>query len=262
MPTLHEIQRAFGASLLSGDDSALAAHIVEDGFTAAERLRIYRNSSRSTITEALRLTYPAVDRLVGRDFFDAAAERLIVAHPPGGGYLNEYGGEFADLLATLPSASSLPYLADVARFEWALGAAASADDAPALNLAALADVDAEQHAFLRFDANPSVRLLELDHPADGIADAVLSGDDAAIAAVDLSIGPVWLVVSRGPDGVEAGRITRPVYAFLRRLFAGDPLGDILHLVEDDGPAVLGEQFARGRLTAFRLPPDPMEDGDD
>src|SRR5919197_5477616 len=138
MPALHEIQRAFGASLLFGDDSPLAAYIVEDGFTAAERLRVYRNSSRSTITEALRLTYPAVDRLVGRDFFDAVAERFITAHPPGSGYLNEYGREFADFLAALPSASALPSLPDVARFEWALSEAANADDAPALALAALA----------------------------------------------------------------------------------------------------------------------------
>src|SRR6266852_4320296 len=136
MPALGEIQRAFGASLLFGDDSQLAVHVVEDGFTAAERLRIYRNSSRTVITEALRLTYPAVDRLVGRDFFDTAAEQFIVEYPPSSGYLNEYGREFADFLAALPSASPLRYLPDVARFEWALSGAANADDAPILDLAA------------------------------------------------------------------------------------------------------------------------------
>src|SRR5207247_6323235 len=99
MPALHEIQRAFGASLLLGDDPQLAADIVEDGFTAPERLRIYRNSCRSVLIEVLRMTYPAVDRMVGRDFFDAAAEEFIGQYPPDTAYLNDYGGDFAEFLA-------------------------------------------------------------------------------------------------------------------------------------------------------------------
>jgi hypothetical protein len=258
MPTLHEIQQAFAASLLAGDDAPLAPCVVEDGFAAAERLSIYRNGSRSTLAAALRLTYPAVDRLVGRDFFDAATDRFIVEHPPGGGYLNEYGGEFPALLAAMPSAASLPYLPDVARFEWALSEAANADEAPALDPAALAGVEAGRHHLLRFEPHPSVRLLELRYAADVIADAVLGGDDEAMAAVDLFAGPVRLVVSRGPDGVEARRLAASAHAFLRRMFAGDPLGDILHFAGADAAVLLAEQFARGRLTAFRVAPEPRE----
>src|SRR5260370_14851652 len=99
MPALYEIQSAFGDSVLLDDDSRFAAQIVEDGCTAAERLRIYRNSCRSVLTEVLRMTYRAVDRLIGGDFFELAAEQFCAAHPPDSGYLNEYGGEVADLLA-------------------------------------------------------------------------------------------------------------------------------------------------------------------
>ncbi len=253
MPTLHEIEQAFSASLRSGGDSDLADWIVADDFSAAERLGIYRNSCRSVTVEVLRMTYPAVDRLVGRDFFEAAAERFCAAHPPGSGYMNEYGGEFADFLAGLPEATAaLRYLPDVARFEWALSCAANADDAPVLDLPSVAAIDPEQHDQLRFEPHPSVRLLELDYPADVIADAVLAGDDDAIAAIDLESGPVRLVVNRGPNGVDARRLTPSGYDFARRLFAGERLGEILQSAGPDGAAWLADHFVNGRLGGFRI----------
>lgn len=252
MPALRELQQAFGAFMLFEEEDAVCTHIVEDGFTAAERFRIYRNTCHSVLSETLRMTYPAVDRLVGRDFFDTAAGQFILAHPPASGYLNDYGGEFADFLAALPAASGLPYLADVARFEWALSVAANAVDAPVLDASALAAVDPECHATLRFEPHPSVRCLALAYPADQIADAVLSGDDAAMAQVDLSSGPVHLLVHRGPDGVEAQRLEPDTYGFVSRLCAGEELGALLDTVPPQAPALLAEALAQGRLTAFRV----------
>jgi hypothetical protein len=250
MPALRELQHAFGAFLLSEADDAVCDHIVERGFTAAERFRIYRNTCRSTLTETLRMTYPAVDRLVGSEFFGMAAERFTVAQPPRSGYLNDYGGAFPDFLAAFEPASALAYLADVARFEWALSVAANAVDAPVLDPHVLAAVDPERHAMLRFEAHPSVQFPTLAYPADQIADAVLSGDEAAIAQVDLSSGPVWLVIHRGPNGVEAQRLARDTYDFVSRLCGGERLDSLLETASPEAPALLAEQLAKGRLTAF------------
>ena len=41
----------------------------------ADRVGIYRNTARIGMTEALRLSFPAVERLVGADFFAMAAAR-------------------------------------------------------------------------------------------------------------------------------------------------------------------------------------------
>ena len=252
MPALLELQRAFTRALLREDQDALWRHIVDDGFTPAERLNIYRNTCRSALIEALRMTYPAVDRLVGRAFFDMAAARFIRAHPCRSGYLNEYGAELADFLAGLEAASGLPYLADVARFEWALGVAANAPDAPAIDAAALGAVEVADQASLRFEPHPSVRILALAYPADQIADAVLSGDDAAMAQVTLSRSAVRLVVHRGPDGVQAQRLEPEAHDFLLRLCAGEPLGGLAESAADKAPAWLAEALARGRLTSFHL----------
>jgi hypothetical protein len=252
MPALLELQRAFASAMFAEDNAAVRRHIAEEGFSAAERLSIYRNTCRSVLIETLRMTYPAVDRLVGREFFDMAAARFIRVHPCRSAYLNEYGAELADFLAGLESASGLPYLADVARFEWALGIAANAVDASALDAAALGAVKAEDHASLRFEPHPSVRFLALAYPADQIADAVLSGDDAAMAQVDLSSGPVRLAVHRGRDGVEAQRLEPEAHAFLSRLCAGEPLGGLAESAPGKAPAWLAEALTKGRLAAFHV----------
>lgn len=252
MPALLELQHAFGASMLREDDAAVCRHLVEEGFSAAERLRIYRNTFRSVVVASLRTTYPAVDRLVGHDFFDEAAERFGGAQPPRSGYLNEYGGGFADFLASFEPASALLYLPDIARFEWALSVAANAPDAPMLDPAALAAITPEHHASLIFEPHPSVRFLKLAYPADQIADAVLSGDEAAMAQVDLSSGPVQLIIHRGTNGVEAQRLAPEAYEFVSRLCAGEALGTLLEAAPPQAPALLAEQLRKGRLTAFRI----------
>lgn len=252
MPALHELQRAFGACLLAEDDDAVCAHIIEEGFSAAERLRIHRNTCRSVLTETLRMTYPAVDRLVGRDFFDTAAAQFIDAHPSRGGYLNEYGREFADFLAVFQPANALRYLPDVARFEWALSAAANAMDAPVLDPGALAAVASALHASLVFEPHPAVQFLALAYPADQIADAVLSGDEAAMAQVDLSSGPVRLILHRGANGVEVERLAPDAFRFVLRLCAGKALGSLLETAPPAASTLLAEQFAKRRLSAFRI----------
>ena len=82
MPALLDLQHGFAAAMLGEPDSSLCKEIVGQGFTPAERLRIYRNTFRWTLIEALRITYPAVDKLVGRDFFDAAADAFVRAETP------------------------------------------------------------------------------------------------------------------------------------------------------------------------------------
>jgi hypothetical protein len=252
MSALHELQQAFAASLLLEGDGAVCGHIIEDGFSAAERLRIYRNTFRSTLTEALRLAYPAVDRLVGRDFFDRAAERFIHATPPSSAYLNEYGDGFADFLAGFEPAGALPYLPDVARFEWALSVAANAVDAPVLAAEALAAIDPQHHARLRFEPHPSVSFLALAYGADEIADAVMSGDDAAIAEIDASSRDVRLVVHRGLSGVEAQGLVPDAYVFVSRLCGGEPLGHLLEKAPAGAPVLIAEQLVKGRLKACRI----------
>lgn len=258
MPLLHEIQHAFRAAVLEGD-AAISQHIVADGIPADDRVRIYRNTAFGALTEALRLAFPAVERLVGSEFFDAAAAAFIVGRPPADACLTRYGGDFPCFLASYPSAAALSYLADVARFEWALNIAANAPDAPALSAADLAAVAPAAHGLVRFIPHPSLSLLRLDFPADAIADAVLAQDDAAMAAIDLSDGPVWLAVHRGPDGAAAKRLTEAEWRLTERLRAGRPLGAAIEDAPTPGPtALLVDHLIKGRFAGFEVAAPEME----
>ena len=252
MPDLHDVQRDFARFLLHGDAENIAPHIVTADIPAANRLGIYRNTARTVVSGALRLTFPAVDRLVGDAFFDMAAARFMRLHPPTTACLDDYGALFPDFLAILPEAASLPYLSDVARFEWALAVAAHAADIPPAKPAALAEVPPMSAEQLRFEPHPSVSMLLLAYPADRIADAVLSGDAGAMAMIDLTDGPIRLIVHRGPTGVEAERVTEQTYAFLTRLYAREPMAVLLAGAEPDAAQILARQLVLGRLTGFSV----------
>src|SRR5437899_2589733 len=119
-PSLLELQRALRASLVTHDDRGISAHVVDAGLSPAERLDVYRNTFASVLTTALRLSYPAVHRLVGAEFFEGAARVFIETSLPRSACLDDYGDEFPGFLAGFEPVSSLACLADVARVEWAV----------------------------------------------------------------------------------------------------------------------------------------------
>jgi hypothetical protein len=241
MPALLEVQRAMRAGLLG--------EVVDTGND--ELLAIHRNTVLSTLVNALRLSFPVVERLVGAEFFAAAAQQFIRGHAPDSAYLNDYGGELPQFLRNYPHASSIPYLADVARLEWAINRALHAPDVPALDPARLANLGAEVLARLSFTVHPALGLLRLQAPADAIWRAVLDQDDAAMAAIDLNEGPVHLLVERKPCGVQLRRLSAYGWQFTAKLSAGRPLfeafgeGATEELAEID--ALLADHLASGRF---------------
>lgn len=254
MPSLLELQQALRVSLLDETDGAALAHIAAAGIAPAQRLNVYRNTIFGTLVRALRLSYPAVRRLVGEEFFDGAAQVFAHGHAPAGANLNDYGGDFAGFLQRFEPAASLVYLADVARLEWSVNQALHAADEPALVLSRLAALAAQEHAGLRFTAHPSISLLRCDYPADAIWRAVLERDDAAMAAIDLAAGPVHLLVLRTPGNeVAVRRLTQAAWRFTRALCAGRTLGEALAAASNATAAEwIAQHLAEGCFTAFTI----------
>ena len=252
MPTLREIQTAIGRRLLGQEAPEASESVIADGLEPDARLAIYRNTFIAVLTNALRLSYPAVRRLVGDDFFDRTSAIFIDRTPPRSPYLNDYGAAFADFLADFPPAESLPYLADVARLEWAVARSVNAADAAPLDMTSLATMVGKEGASLSLEPHPAVVLLRVDFPADAIWRAVLGGDDAAMAGIDLGDGPAWLLVERDETGVEAIRMAEPAWRFLHDLWTGRPLDDALSDTAIPDVAVhLAQHFAAGRFAATR-----------
>lgn len=248
---LLELQRAMRRSLIDGDDSAALRFIVADGLSAVERLSVYRNTFASVLTNALRLSYPAIHRLVGAEFFEGAARVFIEERPPHSACLDDYGAEFAEFMSRFPPAASLVYLPDVARLEWAVNRALHGPDVESLELARLAELGEADNALVRFIPHPSVSLIRADYPVDAIWRGVLEQDDAALASIDLHAGPIRLLVERLPTGVETRRLSEAEWRFTTALIAGRPLGAALdEAPELDAHVLLAEHLAAGRFVEF------------
>jgi hypothetical protein len=255
-PSLRDVQRALRASLVECDESAAAHFVVADGLTPERRLAVYRHTFESTLANALRLSYPAIRRLVGADFFEGAATVFARERPPRASCLDLYGDNFADFLAAFAPAASLPYLPDVARLEWAVNRALHAPDAEALDPNRLAAIDSELHERIRFVVEPSVSVLAVDYPADAIWRAVLAQDDAGLAAVDLADGPVRLLIQRLASGIEVVRIDAAAFGVTTALIQGQMLGGGLAVADASAAAaVLADHLAAGRFVEFEIVQD-------
>ncbi|MGH8332315.1 MAG: HvfC/BufC family peptide modification chaperone [Pseudomonas sp.] len=253
MPSLRDLQDAVRRSIIERDDDDAIAHIVANGIAPQDRLSVYRNTFTQTLIRALRLSYPAVDRLVGAAFFDAAAGEFVVQQPPRSSFLDDFGGDFAAFLKQFAPAASVPYLADVARLEWAVSRALHAPDAEPLAVASLGSVDAANYAQICFAPHPSLGLIHTLFPADAIWCAVLEDNDAALAAIDLSSDPAWLIVQRGPSAVDIARLDEALWHFVNALCGGCPLGAALgEHAGINASAALADLFKHGRFVGFRL----------
>jgi hypothetical protein len=225
MPTLHEVQASMAKTLLQGEVSA--ENLIVEG---PERLDIYRNTIEGVLTGALRLTFPAVDRLVGAAFFDALALAFARRHPPSAGCLDDWGGELAHFLEEFPPAATVPYLADVARLEWAVFRAARAADVPSLDPA---------KAGWPLSPHPSFSLVAVTWPAEAIRRAVLEDDFNGLA---LDRRPRWLAVHRLAGDVVVRSLDAEAAAFTRSLIDGETF------VAEPSPAhlaLLAEHLAAG-----------------
>jgi Putative DNA-binding domain len=259
MPTLLELQRAVYRGLVAGEDGPCVAHIIAGGIAGEARLNVYRNTFIGSLTTVLRLAYPAIHRLVGAPFFESAARIFIEAAPPESAWLDDYGAGYPEFLAGFPPAASLAYLPGVARLERAVNRALHAAGADPIEVSRLAGIEAADHARVQFVPHPSVGLVAAEYPVDAIWRAVLSQDDAAMAAIDLAAGPVWLMVERNPSGVEVVRLPEPEWRFMSELCASQPLQEAIDAAPDvDVASLLAGHLKARRFIRFRLPSDLIQ----
>jgi hypothetical protein len=118
---------------------------------------VYRNTVMKGCIDALQANYPSVMRLVGEEWFRAAAAVYVVEHKPLDARLLFYGESFSDFLANFEPAAALTYLSGVARLDRCWTEAHAARNALPLNAAMLAEVTADALAGCTLRLHPSTR---------------------------------------------------------------------------------------------------------
>lgn len=154
-------QTAFAQALLNPELPCPSGLTTCNGSDPATRFAVYRNNVTVSLIDALADTFPVVQALVGEDFFRAMARVFVQAQPPRSRLMACYGDQFADFVNGFAPASSVPYLADVARLEMARVQAYHAADVPPIDTGTLhlALARPEQLMLLTLVLHPSVQVL-------------------------------------------------------------------------------------------------------
>lgn len=222
MPSLSEVQAGFAAALRDPAAPLPAGIVGPDGEPAPRRFAVYRNNVIVGLVNSVASSFPAVQRIVGEEFFRAMARAYVLAEPPRSPVLLDYGATFADFVARFEPARALPYLPDVARIERAWREAYHAEDAAPLTPAAFAGLAPEDLPGVTFRLHPSLRLVRSPFPAMTIWR--MNASDAPVEAVDFSVAEDALIVR--PDAEVEVRVVPPGGAeFVSALGEGRPLGD-------------------------------------
>jgi len=153
---LQSFQDEFADALMALPDAVphspqIAALARQPGFA------VYRNTVLKGCIDALQANYPAVARLVGEEWFRAAAAIYSRAHLPLHPSLLDHGRGFADFLAGFEPARELSYLADVARLDRCWTEAHIAADAVPVAAAAVARLTTAELAAAVLQPHPAAR---------------------------------------------------------------------------------------------------------
>jgi hypothetical protein len=129
----------------------------------AHGLAAYRGNAGGIAERALAAAFPTVAELVGTDSFGALARAFWHAEPPMRGDLAQWGERLPAFIAASEQLADEPYLADVARLDWAVHRAESAADAPpgAAGLEAIGGADPSQ---VVLQLRPGTALVSSPHP--------------------------------------------------------------------------------------------------
>jgi len=207
------------------------------GKAAQKRYNVYRNNVTVSLIDALAAVFPAVQRIVGIDFFRGMARLHVRATPPTCPLLFEYGRDFAAFIEAFEHTKDLPWLADVARIERAWLDAYHAADSRPLSIDELGEVPPDRLGDIVFTPHPTMRIVQSPYPSVAVF-AANRGDD-----------PVTPIRS---DAAEDALVTRPEMDVVVRLL---PAGGALFLKELARGEKLGAaaSAASANTAAFDLP---------
>jgi hypothetical protein len=256
MSMLLELQMRLRRAVLGGDTAEIAAAILGDGLDPSGRVGIYRNHAFATLGDALRSTFPVVCRLVDKRFFAYAAHEYLREHPPHSRCLVEYGADFADFLARFTPCRQLPYLADIARFEWALNIAATVREESPLQAETLAAIPPGQAAYVALRLQPSLSYFASTWPIDAIWQA---NKEDEVPPVDITSGGTSLEIRRAGEAVSWRRLDPGTFEFRTALADGLVLAAAMAAATLKDPAFeltasLRQVFAEGLAVGFCISP--------
>jgi hypothetical protein len=227
------MQTRFAAALRDAGMPVPAGMTAMTGAAPVKRFAVYRNNVMVSLVEALRARFPALERIVGPEFFAAMARVFVTEHPPRSPVLMWFGDELPSFLERFPPAQELSYLADVARLEAARTRAYHAVDATGLDPARFAALDDAALGAIRVTLHPSAEIVRSPHPIVTIW--AMNTDAIPLGPIESWHGEDALVMRPSLD-VEVRALPPGGAAFLLGLAAGESLAAAIAAAQAESDA--------------------------
>lgn len=235
-------------------------------------LQCYQANALALARRALPEAFPVLTQMLGDESFADLAADFWQQHPPSQGDIGQWGAELPAFLAASPQLADTPYLADVARVEWALHSVATAADS-VLDTASFALLTEADPATFTLQCAAPLHYLASPWPVVTLVDAHRQGP-AALAALPERLVQLTTDDARAQTALVWRHGLRPMLrqaapgeaAFLLALQCGASLIDALEATDSTGDfdfnAWLPDAVQTSLVTGVRtLQPDPAVSGD-
>ncbi len=221
---LNKLQQQFSEALLYKNDLIESEIQEKDAFSSNELLQVYRNSFVMGVTEALAVTYQHTLSLVGEEFFNVVARQFILQQPPQENNIISYGNGFSDFLQNLKQLKSLPYIAEMARFEWLLEQTSNAQlQTQRLDIKKLATVQAEQFAIMTFQVPSQINLFASEQNIQYLYQMII---DNKVQETDLNT-PCYMALKKQADfSIELITLSREEFLLVQQISNHQCLGQV------------------------------------
>jgi len=236
-PSLRELQAAFWRSLTADggrgdarafDPVAVAAIAPSDRLAPAERLAVYTTMYFWRIQEVLREDFARTAAVLGPEAFEAVVRGYLARHPSEHPSIRWVGRALPAYLAGAPPAGAPPWIAELARFEWARLDLFDAADAVPIGVDALRAVPADDWPRLRLTAVPALATFASPWPVDRIWAAAGEGRVEHEWEPERVVLRIW----RRDFHVYHVRLRPPEERALARLLAGRSVAAICDVLDD------------------------------
>lgn len=205
---------------------------------AEPRFSLYIRNFYGGLAETLALTFPATAALVGKPFFRSMIQAFAKNHPPASGNLDEYGSRLPEFIRSFSPAASLPYLTDIARFEWLCHRVLLADEPLTLEPSALTAYTPKTLLQLRLPLHPARALFTSPYPVQRICEFTKAPE----GTLDISGSGASLLLSRHAFELHIATLDPAEYHWLAALSEGKTLGEACEAALTD-TAVTPPDFA-------------------
>lgn len=243
-----EFQRQFVQAIKSSEGtqppSRVSDRIAPGGtLTADMALNVYQTGYQVRLTEALGETFEAVWWVTGDTNFFRLAKDYLILHPSSSYNLSDFVETFPSFLADRQPFADLPFLGDLARFEWLFKDVFHSAPHQPLSPERLQQINLSKDIRLTF--GPSLRLFSSPYGVYEIWK--LRNTPQTPISQDLWDHPQCLLAYQHQQQVYIQRLSPSEHDILKVLLGGASIGDALHnaLIQypDLSPQMVSDLFA-------------------